>query len=324
MTTRWTGLVILCCVLMVGTAAAITVTANDVTEYSVAAESGMVIYKIIINDLPFGTNQTHTLFYNGQPMLLTIGTYTEYAIWKNADISLTLPNGSVQTAHTSATTIVGNYKTTVQPVVRMDSSQLNSGTIAFLTVDLMIGVNPVGVRFSTQPSNFNPSGAIPFTSASGELGAPTDVYVYEVTEADFHGTIENYNPAAGLGDLGSAIFQWTWTSILGFVNMIPVVGPIMVGLIEVMGNILGTGYFWLYFIVANFPAVLCGVECLILMMAVINAGTGKNTFKKLASNVYQYNVAFIRGLIGITEIVWGWTRTFVQVITDIVQALKPI
>jgi hypothetical protein len=299
---------------------AVTVTAEDVSSYSVVADEGMVIYQIIVNDLPIGTNQTHTLNYNGQTFLLTIGTYTEYGIWKNADISLTLPNGSVQTAHTSASTIVGNYKTTIQPVF----AQAQSGTIAFLTIDLMIGISPAGAQFSTQPMGWNPSSAIPFSAASGNLGASSDVYVIEMTKADFQNNVVAYNPVYGLTNLGADVFQWTWAGILGFISMIPVIGPIAVGLLEVMGGVLGTGYFWLVFVVSNFPAILGGVECLILMMAVINAGSGKNSFSRLGKNIVSYNARFLYAVVTLVELVFNWTVRIVEMVASVVNALKPI
>ena len=320
MTPRWISLVFLLGILMIGPAAALQVTAEQVSSYSVVAENDMVIYQIIINNLPIGTNQTHTLTYNGQTFLLEIETYTDYGIWRNADITLTLPNETVQTAHTSATTIVGDYKTTIQPVF----AQAQSGTVAFLTIDLMIGVNPAGAQFSTQPMGWNPSSAIPFSAASGNLGASTDVYITEMSKADFQDNVVNYNPVYGLTNLGSQVFQWTWAAVLGFLGMIPVIGPVAVQLFEVMGNILTTGIYWVVFIVENFPAILGGVETLILMMAVINAGTGKNQFKKLGQNLVSYNAMFLYGIVTVVEWIYNWTLSLVRTVTDIVKSLKPL
>lgn len=320
MTPRWIVLVSLLFLLLAGPAAALQVTAEDVSSYSVVAEEGMVIYQIIINNLPIGTNQTHTLNYNGQTFLLEIGTYSDYGLWKNADITLTLPNGTVQTAHTSATTIVGDYKTTIQPVF----AQAQSGTVAFLTVDLMIGVNPAGAQFSTQPAGWNPSSAIPFSSASGNFEQATDVYVTEMTKTEFQDNVVNYNPVYGLTNLGSQIFQWTWNAVLGFMGMIPVIGPIAVQLFEVMGNILITGIYWVVFIVANFPAIIGGIETLILMVSVINAGTGKNQFKKLGQNLVSYNAMFLYGIVCVVEWVYNWTLSLIQTVAQIVSSLKPL
>lgn len=323
MTLRWIILTF-CCVLLVGMVSAIPVTAEHVSNYEVTAESGYVIYKIIVDNLPIGTDQTHLLHYNGQTFLLTIHTYTDYGIWKNANISLTLPDGTVQTSHTSASTIAPYYKTTIQPVFRSDSSQLNSGTVAFITVDLMIGVNPVGAQFSTQPANFNPESSIPFTAASGDFGSETTVYVYEITEKEFLETIGKYDPHAGLPDLGATIFQWVWSEIIGFLNNIPIIGPIAIQFLDIIGTVLTTVIFWITFVVSNIWTIVGGIESMIMMMAVINAGTGKRSFSRLARNMYQYNVTAISGIILFINIAVNWIRSVVGMVSSIVMALKPL
>jgi len=315
---------LLLCLLLAAPALAITLTAEDVSSYSVVADPGSVFYKIKINDLPIGTNQTHTLIYNGYPYLLTINTWTSYGLWKNADISLTMPNGTVQTSHSTATTVVGSYSTIIQPTMRADSSVLESATNMFLTVDLNIGLVPASAQFSTAPVGYNPSTSIPFTAASGNFGGITDVYVYQVTVQEFIDTIVTYNPAAGLGDLGSAVFQWTWNGIIGFANMIPVIGPILVSFLTLAGTVLSELYFWLEWIVMNFPAILLSIETLIMMMAVINTPKGKKSLSRLLRNIYQYNLAVAHGFMTLFNYVLVWLSTIVQVITSIVQALKPL
>ena len=298
---------------------AITMTAEGVSSYSMVADEGMVIYQITVNDLPLGTNQTHTLNVGSSAYLLEIETYKELG-FNNAEITLTTPNGSVQTYHTSALGILtSNYKTNIQYVY----PQSYSGSTYF-TISLVIGLTPEATAsFNAGATGWNPANSLAFTAASGNLGGQTTVYIEEMSAKDFEENVVNYNPLYGLSNLGSQVFQWTWDRILGFISMIPIVGPTMVILIGTMGGIISTGVYWLVFVVSNFPAVLCGVECIILMMAVINA-PGKNSFKKLASNIYKYNGAFVLGIIGLVEMVWSWTRTFVEMIATIVQALKPI
>lgn len=317
--TRWI-LPILLALLMTSPASALTITAEGVSGYSVTAEPGMVIYQITVNELPIGANQTHTLTYNGYSYLLTIGTYTDSVggVWKNADITLVSPNGT-QTVHASTLGIATQYKTTIQYV----NPQIYSASMPIATVHLDVGMNPLDASFNGG-AIWNPSSALPFTAASGTLDGVTTVYVEEMTTGDFQNNVVKYNPVYGITNLGSQVFQWTWNSILGFVAMIPVVGPIFVQFFDVIGIVLGSVFFWLYFVVANFPMVLCGVECLIFMFAVINTGNGKNSLGRLARNVYQYNVAFVVGLIALVNVVKDWSISIVQTVASVVSALKPI
>ena len=328
-------LLCLCLILIIAPAIASTITAENVGSYSITATPGHVFYKIKISDLPIGTNQTHTLMYQGSPYLLTINTWaSEYylgpvnvgGLWKNADISLTMPNGSVQTSHTSATTVVGSYSTIIQPTMRSDSSVLESGTAMFFTVDLNIGLVPASAQFSTAPMGYKPETSIPFTAASGQFSNAqrTSVYVYQVTIKEFVETIQTYNPAAGIGDLGSAIFQWTWNAVMGFLNMIPVIGPLMVSFIEISGAPLTGLFFWLRWVVDNFPAIILSIECIILMFAVINAGKGKRAFGKMANNIFRYNVMFITGIFTLFIWVRDWLYIIIDIVAKIVQGMKPL
>lgn len=296
-----------------------TLTAEGVSSYSMQADPGFVIYQITVNDIPIGTNQTHTFNTASGVYLLTIGTYDQWG-WKNADVSLTLPNGSVQTAHCAALgLLINSYKTDIQYVFPQAYSAAGP-----LSISLVLGLTPVTASINSGALGWNPANALAFTAVSGNVGGKTTIYIEEMSMADFQNNVLKYNPLYGIKNLGSQVFQWIWDANLGFINMIPVIGPIMVSLIEIMGNVIGEGYFWLIFTIRNFPVILAGVESLILMFAVINAGSGKNSLGKLARNVYTYNLAFVLGLIGLTNIVWGWTKSAVEMVSLIVQALKPI
>lgn len=312
--------------LLIAPAFATTITAENVGSYSIAATPGNVFYKIKVGDLPIGTNQTHTLIYNGNSYLLTINTWTEYGIMRHAQISLTMPNGTVQTSESVASTIAGSYSTIIQPTMRADSSVLESGTVMFLTVDLNIGLTPASAQFSTAPMGYAPQSSLPFTAASGSFSNAqiTDVYVYQVTTQDFIDTIQTYNPSAGLGDLGSAVFQWTWTGVLGFLNMIPVIGPIAISFLEMAGYVITELWYWLVFVFENLPAIILAVESLIIMMAVINAGKGSRAMGKMVSNVVNYNIAFAVGTIHFFEMVREWIVRLIEFCSSIIQALKPI
>ncbi len=296
----------------------ITQSVSQVGSYSVTAESGYVIYEIIVEDLPIGANQTHVLNYRGQSFLLEIGTYSTLYFIKNVDITLTMPNGTVQTAHTSATWYSGNYRTLIQPVDDLSTDLFS------LKIDLLIGLSPASAQFYATPAGWTVPSTLPFSSASGSFTALSDVKVKQKTLQQFTDDITNYDPTKGISEWWDDLFQWTWGMILAFMYGIPVLGPIMVGFIDLAGIILTELYFWLSFIVLNFPAILLSIETLIMMMAAINAGSGKRSLGRLAHNIYEYNVAVIHGFIYFADVVRGWIATLVEIVTSIVNALKPI
>jgi hypothetical protein len=255
--------------------------------------------------------------YRGQSFLLEIGTYSTLYFIKNVDITLTMPNGTVQTAHTSATWYSGNYRTVIQPVDNLSTDLFS------LKIDLFVGLAPASAQFYTTPTGWSIPSTMPFSSASGSFTAPSDVKIEQMTLQRFNDEIANYKPPS-LDDWINSLSKWTWNAILAFLNKIPVLGPIMVGFIDLAGIILTELYFWLSFIVLNFPAILLSIETLIMMMAAINAGKGPRSLGRLAHNIYEYNVAVIHGFIYFADVVRGWIATLVEIVTSIVNALKPI
>jgi len=301
-----------------------TIEAKQVSSYTVVPPAGYVIYEIIVNDLPMGINQTHVLNYNGAVFLLDIKTASSYVIFREAWVNLTLPDGSVQSAYANSWDVAGNYKTSIQPVF----TQIQSATVPFLTVNLMIGLTPAIVSFSSGPvgkgpMGWNVSSAIPFTAASGNLGAITDVYCEIMTLDEFNANVVNYNPIFGLKSLGDAIFQWTWDMALGFISMIPVLGPLFITMISISGVILTEAVFWLSWIVDRGPAIILVTESIIMAFAVINAGK-KPKIERVVKNLVNYNIMAGSLFIGAVQGVFYWIGNFISWVAAIISALKKL
>lgn len=309
--------------LLICPVSAEVMSAYDVSSYSVAANPGNVVYQIIVDPVPMGTNQTHVLIYNGATFLLTIGSKQTNYVIHDFDISLTYPNGTVESKHVSTWRVSsGSYKTTIQPVFTQAESLTNS----YLTVDLEVGLTPVSAGFNTQPAGWLANTAIPFTSASGDLGYTTNVFVWQMSMEDFENNVVNYNPIYGVKNLGETVFQWTWDSVLGFIGMIPVIGPLFLTVLDIAGTVIAEMVFWLSWIVARGPAVILAAEVLIGMAAVINSKSARpeKRLYKLVKNLIDYNVMVLKGFIWLFEKVFEWTKEIIKLISYIIQALKPV
>jgi len=296
-----------------------TTTVSNVNSYSVVPPAGIVIYEIVVGPVNMGTNQTHTMWYKGNPYVLNIATYDQWG-WKNADVSVTYPNGTTISQHLSALAgITDQYTLTIQP------SFLKSEA-ANLAVTISVGVSPMTANIGALAFSTVSSTSLPFSTASGSLsnGQRADVNIYEISESDFTKTITNYNSINGIAGLASQVFQWAWDRVLGFLNMIPVVGPALITFLDLIGPVIGACIFWLSFVVLNFPAILLSVEIIIILMAIVNSGNGKASFSRLARNLVNYNVMFIGGLMAIIDFVRVMLVSLVELIASIVQALKPI
>lgn len=306
------------CVLSVPVSAVTTtvITAENVDQYSVIASSDHYIYEIIIDSLPMGTNQTHILTSNGATFLLEIKTWQDWYIYNNFNVSMTYPNGTVETVQKTSTRVSdSSYRTTIQPVF----AQLQGYTPAW-KIDLEIGLNPTTVMFT--PNNileFTPNTSIPFTEASGQFsGEITTVYLYEIPKTEFESEIVNYNPLSSVTNLASQILGWTWETVLAFIGMIPVIGPQLLVVMVFVSTVAAELIFWFSYIITNFWLVLAGCELLIIMFGFLLAGKHPKP-EKFIRNVINYNVSAGRGFLWVLTLLWGWLLRFAELIARIVR-----
>ena len=325
---KWGVLVIVGLALLMipaGAADTTTITATDVSQYSMSASYDHYIYQIIIDSLPIGTNQTHVLNSNGATFLLNIKSWNEYVIYNNFEVSMTYPNGTTEVIHALTTRVSdGTYKTTIQPIW----SQLQSMTPAW-KVDLIVSTNPTTVSFNsyvTSPGGVIPGSnttqPIPFTSVSGEFsGQRTTVYAYEISKQGFQDEITDYNPF-NTGIWGD-FFKWTWSAVLGFFGMIPIIGPMFVTVMEFIYTIAAQMIFWIAYIITNSWLIIGGLEVLIAMMAFLLAGK-RPTPERVVKKWVNYNVRAVKGFIYYVDILYHWLREFINTVANVVNGLKPI
>ena len=295
-------------------------TIEDVDSYSYTPTDGNIVYEIVVDSLPFGTNQTHVLTMEGGEWQVTINTWTAWSgTEKHTEVTIIAPNGTPSTQTASTWSIFENYWTQIQPV------EIEVGTISALKVNIRVGLEPAGASMSYNLP-WDAQDAIAFTEVSGSFSGDetSDVLVYWTSEADFEKAIEKYDPTAWWVMYAGDIFAWSWEMVLAFLGAIPIIGPLFVSLIDIIGVVLTQGYTWALWLVVNFPAILLSVEGIIILFAIVTAGSGKNSFGKLWRNVYQYNVLFIASFIGVIMFVVNGAVTVISTIVSVVNGLKPI
>ena len=315
--------VLLLALLLASPAAAIdkgTATVEDVDSYSYEAQDGYVVYEVIVAELPFGTNQTHVYYMDGAEWHIDVNTWSDWAgSSKHASVTVTYPNGTESTQTAQVWSVFGTYQTVIQPVA------VQSESFAILKVDLQVGIDPTAASMYWDIP-WTAQDAIAFSEVSGSFtGSETsNVYVYWISKEDFLSTISNYNPAAWWASYAGAIFQWSWDMVLAFLGAIPIIGPLFVSLIDIMGTVLTQGYTWVIWLVVNFPAILLSIEAIIILFAIVTAGSGKNSFGKLWRNVYTYNVLFITSFIGVIMFVVEGAAVVINLIINAINGLKPV
>jgi hypothetical protein len=297
----------------------IQVDAVNTDRYIVNTDPGYVIYQIIINDIPVGTNQTHLLYQSGGTFLLEIHSAQSYGLHNEFWINLSYPNGTTVSQYRDTWRISrGVYKTTIQPVF----AQMESLTFVAWTIDLQVGLSPLAAEFNTAPASWDPASAIPFSMAQGTIGTATDIHVYEMATSEFNSNVVNYNPSYGLSNLAGQVFQWSYTAVIGFLNQIPVIGPEMVSIVDFIGSLGGWFVFWITFLKDHIWELVIGIEALIAMFAVIN--NKKGSLEDFISLMVEYNLKTISGGIRVVEMAYNLIGQAIDVIAKIIQALKPV
>ena len=302
----------------------------DTSSYSIDAAEGHVIYQIIVDDVPMGTTQDHTLVVSGGDIYhLNIITsnpgpyYTHY----NFDIVFTHPNGTEEKISKYLDRLPwAKYKLTLQPVYAQAQGLSNM----MIAIDLDVGLTKesASVGLNTQPRGWDPSKGLSFISASGDYHeTPTNTFVHVMSMSDFQEHVVNYDPIYGvkntLKTITSSAFQWAWDAIIGFIEQIPVIGPQFIIIIEILGTLITEFTSWLLWIIANIPLIIAGGEVTIVMFAVIFAGNNpKGT--QVAKNIFNYNVEVAKGFLWLFNMIFVWTTTLISMVTDIVKALKPL
>lgn len=294
-----------------------TVTFEDVGSYSYETDDDHVVCEVIVAELPFGVNQSHVFYIDGAEWDVEIGSWTEWAgAQKHVQATFTYPNGTIITVSESAWSVFGSYQTTIQPV------SVQSESAAFFKINIKIGLDPAVVTMGIPMSPWSAQDTIAFDDVSGSFSddATSNVYVYWMSIEDFENLIAHYNPLGWAAGFVEDLFDWTWEMIIAFLGGVPVIGPIMVSMITFLGWILEFGIYWVIFIIVNFPAILLSVEALIMLIAVINS----KSFGKLWNNLFNYNVRFVEGILGIIMFVYNGAKTVIELVTGIINAIKPM
>jgi hypothetical protein len=88
-------------------------------------------------------------------------------------------------------------------------------------------------------------------------------------------------------------------------------------------TIIAEAIFWISYIIINSWLIIGGLEVLIAMMAFLLAGK-RPTPERVIRKWADYNVRSVKGFIWAVNFVYEWLREFINMVTNIVNGLKPI
>lgn len=302
-------------VLTVGISGAVeNIEQTHIQHFSLSAPEGMSLSGVEMYDLDPTSNTTILLDNYGELYTLQINSTKDYAFWWNFDISLTSPNGTVQTQHLkSSAPFASDYDLFIQYYWM----SINGTYDSVFDLDLYTGVLPL----NCQLNDWNPtkSEALQFSEITADSNSYFDLLVYAVDDEEFAEQLGNdviANLQEGTGDL----FAWSWEMIIAFIEKIPLIGPYLAAILMLTAMTLNciVFYFDLFFI--EYPeTTFLTTEFFILSYATTKRG---NFWRKLKC-VVDCHTKLIEIVISVTRAAVNLFTSIIHAVSNALSAIKP-
>ena len=284
---------------------------ENVEWFSYTAPSELTIYQISVNDLGEGVTTLNLDAY-GETYVFELNC-TRSLGWWNFDLTLTYPNST--TYEPAVISTLQPFATDYDVKIQYITSELDSVFDVDFYVDLAPG--SAGLTIPTGERTF-----ILFSSASGTLSDPANVRLYLGTEEEIDDLEDVWSQfTRSISQVTSDVFGWTWDMILTFVGMIPVVGDYFAEFLVLFGAVVAELFWYFNFFVIQEPEItFCLVECFILGHAIISG----RSFIRMLQLVYTDNLKLIAGVVAVFHIMFDLLMRFVDFVTSIINAMKPV
>ena len=302
--------------LIVGSASALPIDLLDVTAYSYTVPSSeYTIYQVSANNLDVGVSIFNFSAY-GQDYQIQVNCTKNYGWWDFA-VDVTYPNSTVLSLNAST---LQPFATDYDAKIQYTDSELDW----ILDVDLYVDFNPVSANIVAPTTLYQNKEPVFFNSVNGTLSDSGDVTIYIGSQDDITDILEDNLWAQfvrSASNIFGDLFLWSWEMIVAFVSSIPYVGEYFVEIMKVFGGILGEIWFYFSLFVLEEPEVsLVIVEVFILSHAIISG----NTLMRMLRILYKDHVALITGIVHTAQFVLEIIRTLIEIVSNIINAVKPI
>lgn len=304
---------LLCAALLAAPVAAVeNIEYTDARILNVEAPEDGVISSIICADIPAGGDISLNLNAYGEMYLLTIDESGSWGWW-DFNVTCVYPNGTaVSKSLSTLRPFAQDYDLTLQPY------WISSVNSMYFDVDVNVGLIPLTATFQDA---YNPTTVqdLAFSQVSGSFSQPTDVTVFIASAKEWE-TQASDDPTGALSEALSDFFSWTWDQILVWVGKIPVIGPLFIETIDIVGTTITETYFWISLYFQYWPLLVLLLEFWFISDAMMSTHSLLGLLKRLIKN----HVKFFEGLLKFIEISANLIKGIVNAISAIVNALKPI
>ncbi len=277
----------------------------QVTYFEASPPDDMYIVQIEAGNIHNAADHAFLLNSYGQIYELDVDVDSIANVWWEADISLTYPNGTIETEHLSQVATAWDYDIEIQ-----FSNPIGTDTI--IDVDLYIGLKPLSAQWNAIPPGSQVN-YIPFSAVAGTSTEPMDVTVYFLTGDELQDIQQ--------GDILGSFFSWSWQAILDFVEAIPGIGPYFAAFLDITVMVLEEGFWWFNFLfIENIEITILTIEFFIVAHSMLSTSSLIGLLKRIVDDHIAIFSMAIRCILFVRDLIM-WV---IDAVTSIIQAIKPV
>lgn len=284
------------------------ITRESIKTFNIESPEGYSLSGMEIYDLPANSNNTFQFDAYGKTYTLQANSTKSWGWW-NFDLSLTYPNGTVETKHLeSLAPAAFDWDLHVQYYF------LNVDSV--FDLDVYATLLPLSASFGTATN----SEILQFSSVSGNSSDTFDLKLYATTQEEFEKQA-NLDLGLQFSEAIDEFFSWTWDAVLSFVGLIPYVGDDLVTAILIASYIIDEVFFYFnLFFVEYIEVTILSMEFFIMTYSLHR--TKSKSPVKLIKNVVNDHAAFIGWVIDKARLAIDLLTSIIRTIASIVQSLK--
>lgn len=309
-------LLLLCFCFLSGLAGAVeNLNQSHIKHVTFSAPSGSSLSGVEMYDLDPNSNTSIILNNYGQIYNLQVNATKNYLFWWNFDISLTSPNGSVQTTTLrSSAPFANNYDLFIQYYWMTKNGTFDT----IFDLDLYTGLLPLNCMLN----DWNPlhSQALQFTEITADSDSFYDICVFAVTNEEF-AKQESNSITGSLSEGVKDLFSWSWDMIVDFIGSIPYIGSYLASVLLITAMFISGLIFYLKLLFIDYPeTTFLTSEFFILSYAF----SKKGSFWRKINSIVNIHIKIIELCISVSQALVNLFSSLVQMVASILFGLKPV
>lgn len=299
---------------------------EHIKTLEVDAQEDLYFSSMEIRNIDSNSNVNLTLNKYGEIYLLNVSAQKNYYTQWVFDVTVTNPNGSVETKHlTNIAPLAGSYNLHIQSYWW----QYNTSLAQVLDLNLYTSLLPVTAQTVYVGSLVN-SGAIdqanidyttiPFSHIGFTSSSYVDCTIYAVNKEEL-AKQQNKSLTASVTEATSDLFIWTWASLLEFVAKIPLVGGHLSAVLVLTTMTLSSIIFYTRLLFIDYSeTTFLTIEFFILSYSFTKRGSFWSKIKRVVDS----HVKLIELTLNTAQAAVNLFSSIVRVVADVIQSLKPV